>query len=91
MRKWLLIATRGDSLGSLGTASVETFTSGDGDEPEPGDLGPAALDLAARTERRGGTPPGDRLEAVLVPLNEARTVTFSLDRKATIVSTGGPV
>jgi hypothetical protein len=85
MRRWLLIHTGGDPLDSLARGEFRSFTSGDGDEPEAGDLHDAAVELY---EQRG--VPKSSLECTLVPLDSARTVSFEVGLRASVTSTGGP-
>jgi hypothetical protein len=88
MRQWLLIDAEGDPLDQRVSVSVRAFTSGDADEPAEGDLAGAVRGLAAgRAVRRDG----ERLDFVLVPLDDAQAITFAIREVLDIVSRGNVV
>lgn len=87
MRRWLLVATDGDPIDSLGRASIKAFTSGDGDEPMEGDLNHAVIDLYDRIRDERGFA-REEVTVVLVPIDDARGLTFTVSPKAELVAHG---
>ncbi|HSE43694.1 MAG TPA: hypothetical protein VLA89_00035 [Gemmatimonadales bacterium] len=78
MRDWLLIHPgHGEQLQHMARVESHVFRSGDGEQPEPGDLKAAVTDFAKRLEDGRH----ENFSFVIVPLIEARVLSVSLSQR----------